>query len=82
VDGREQLTIAFPQYGAIEVDPAVNVVRSIEAALGCCSPAYHHLYLRPCMDASSTTHACMRGVCVDGMVRSTTQSVQSVPIIC
>jgi hypothetical protein len=29
--GRELLTVAFPDYGELEIDPAVNLVRIIEA---------------------------------------------------
>ncbi|WP_025745895.1 hypothetical protein [Kallotenue papyrolyticum] len=32
VDGREQLTVEFPEYGAIEIDPAVSLVRSLGRA--------------------------------------------------
>jgi DEAD/DEAH box helicase domain-containing protein len=31
VDGREQLSVIFPEIGPIEVDPAVNAVRPVDA---------------------------------------------------
>lgn len=34
VDGREQLVVAFPEYGEIEIDPSVSLVRAIGATRG------------------------------------------------
>lgn len=30
VDGRESVVIKFPEYGEIEVDPAISLVRSVQ----------------------------------------------------
>ncbi len=34
VDGREQLVVAFPEYGEIDIDPSVSLVRAIGATRG------------------------------------------------